>query len=141
MTLPALIATALLFLVVSPAMVYVPGIPVDSMTLYQLQVACNTLQDRLNTYPDLPRSQGYKMYSDVYLVNYFLQKVANDPGIAYYNNIIYGAGNSIENGNKNIIFGNGNAVKGSNNYVFSSNFDPSTSSSTDQNLVLDDWLV
>lgn len=146
MTVKTLSIVLLVLLVVdiTPAMIYIPGVPVNSMTLYQLQVACNMLQNDLNRNPSLPRSSGYKLYSDTYLANYFLQKVANDPGIASYNNVIYGAGNSVVKGNKNIIFGHGNTVaNGSNNYVFSQNFDSSqVNTSTNQNnLVLDNWLI
>ena len=112
---------ALLLLVasISPAMIYIPGIPVNSMSLYQLQVACNMLQDSLNANPHLPSYMGHHFYSRVYLANYFLQKVANDPGVAAYNNVLVGEQNTVNNGNKNIIFGNGNGVSGNNNYVFS----------------------
>ena len=117
--LPPLFIVLLLIASASPAMIYIPGIPVNSMTLYQLQVACNNLQDSLNANPHLPPSMAFKFYSDVYLANYFLQKVANDPGITAYNNVLAGEQNTVNNGNKNIIFGNGNQVTGNNNYVFS----------------------
>ena len=86
--IPTLIMTILLFVSSNSAVIYIPGVPVNSMTLYQLQVACNILQDRLNQDPSL--SNGFQLYADTYLANYFLQKIANDPGIAAYNNVIYG---------------------------------------------------
>ena len=92
------------------AVIYIPGVvPADPMSLYQLQAACNMLQNRLNEDPSLPRYKGFQLYADTYLANYFLQKVANDPGIAAYNNIITGANNTAT-GNKNLIFGTGNNV-------------------------------
>lgn len=103
---------------VSPALIYIPEIPVNPLTLYQLQVACNILQADLNYDPRLPFRYANYYYKDVYLANYFLQQVANDPGIVNYNNILYGADNGVA-GNKNIIFGNGNTVYGSSNYIFS----------------------
>ena len=109
---------AVLVGVVSPAMIYIPGIPVNPMSLYQLQIASNMLQERLNQYPHLPQSQAFNMYADVYRTNYFLQKVASDPGIAAYNNVVYGSNNGV-GGNKNIVFGHNNNVIGNNNYVFS----------------------
>jgi len=136
-----LLVTLLLIVGTTPAMIYIPGVPVDSMTLYQLQVACNMFQDRLKADPSL--SDSFQLYGDAYLTNYFLQKVANDPGIAQYNNVLYGEQNSVNHGNKNIIFGNGNKVAGSSNYIFSSDFDSSqvSSGSITNNLVLDDWLI
>lgn len=112
------------------------------MTLYQLQVACDILQKELINNPTLPLSEAYTIYADTYLANYFLQQVANDPGIASYNNVIYGGSNNAT-GNKNIIFGAGNSVQGSNNYIFSQNFNSSalTNSSISGNLVLDNWLI
>ena len=106
-----LLVVLLLVVGTTPAMIYIPGVPVNSMTLYQLQTACNMLQDRLNSDPSL--SDSFQLYGDTYLVNYFLQKVANDPGIAQYNNVIYGEQNKVNSGNKNIIFGKGNSVSGS----------------------------
>ena len=103
---------AILAISVQTAVIYIPGVPVNSMSLYQLQVACNMLQEDLNLNPSLPASSGYTLYSDTFLAKYFLDKVANDPGIAAYNNILYGADNTAV-GNKNIIFGNGNKVAGS----------------------------
>ena len=84
------LVAVLLVVSTSPAMIYIPGIPVNSVTLYQLQVACNMLQESLNANPHLPSHLAYKFYSHVYLANYFLQKVANDPGIAAYNNVLVG---------------------------------------------------
>jgi hypothetical protein len=73
-----------------------------------------------------------------------LQKVANDPGIAAYNNVLYGQDN-IAAGNKNIVFGNDNAVLGSNNYIFSEGYDSTATTNGNQeashHLVLDDWLI
>ena len=45
MTVKTVPIVLLLILVVdiTPAMIYIPGVPVNSMTLYQLQVACNML--------------------------------------------------------------------------------------------------
>ena len=127
---------------VSPALIYIPEIPVNPMTLYQLQVACNILEADLNYDPRLPFKYANYYYNDVYLANYFLQQVANDPGIVNYNNILYGQNNGVV-GNKNIIFGNTNTVYGSQNYVFSQNFDSSLISNTaiSNNLVLDNWLI
>ena len=129
----------------SAAVIYIPGVvPTDPMNLYQLQAACNMLQNRLNQDPSLPRYKGFQLYADTYLANYFLQKVANDPGIASYNNIIVGESNTAS-GNKNLIFGTGNSVTGSNNYVFSQDYDSSQTTNGSQeashHLVLDDWLV
>lgn len=112
-----LVIIGLLLLSCNSAVIYIPGVPVNSMTLYQLQVACDQLQNNLNSDPTL--SNSFKVYADTYLANYFLQKIANDPGIAAYNNVIYGDGNQIHQGNKNIVFGTGNSLKGSYNYVFS----------------------
>jgi len=137
------VALLLLMVVgITPAIIYIPGVPVDQMTLYQLQAACNILQNDLANNPTLPRSMAFRFYSSTYLANYFLQKVANDPGIASYNNILVGAGNAVA-GNKNIIFGNSNSVYGSNNYIFSQNFNSSavSSGSISNNLVLDDWVI
>ena len=85
---------------------------------------------------------AYILYKDTFVANYFLQKVANDPGIASYNNVMVGGGNSIS-GNKNIIFGNNNAVSGTKNYIFSQNFNSSAVNpgSINNNLVLDDWVI
>ena len=85
---------------------------------------------------------GFTLYKDTYVANYFLQKVANDPGIASYNNVMVGGANSVT-GNKNIIFGNNNTVSGNQNYIFSQNFNSSTVSngSITNNLVLDDWVI
>lgn len=126
----------------SAALIYIPGVPVNPLTLYQLQVACNILQADLNNYPSLPSTYAYNFYGDVYLANYFLTQVANDPGIVNYNNVLYGA-NNIAAGNKNIIFGNGNTVSGSNNYIFSSDFNGTavSSDSLNSNLVLDNWVI
>ena len=106
-----LLVVLLLVVGTTPAMIYIPGVPVNSMTLNQLQIACNILQNRLNSDPSL--SDSFQLYGDTYLVNYFLQKVANDPGLAQYNNVIYGEQNKVQSGNKNIIFGKGNTVSGS----------------------------
>lgn len=137
-----LVLALLLVYSVVPALIYIPDVPVDPMKLYQLQVSCNMLQNRLNLDPTLPKSMAYYYYADTYLANYFLQQVANDPGIANYNNVIFG-GNNTAAGNKNIIFGNGNQVFGSNNYVFSQGFNSSSVSNTaiSNNLVLDNWLI
>ena len=85
---------------------------------------------------------GYILFKGTFVANYFLQKVANDPEIASYNNVMVGGGNSLS-GNKNIIFGNNNAVSGTQNYIFSQNFTTSAMSpgSTNNNLVLDDWVI
>lgn len=90
----------------------------------------------------MPSTYAYNYYGDVYLANYFLQQVANDPGIASYNNVLIGSGNAAS-GNKNLIFGNGNTVSGSSNYIFSQNFNGSAISSQDlsNNLVLDNWVI
>ena len=138
----SLLILVLMLAGISPAVIYIPGIPVDQMTLYQLQAACNILQTDLVNNPTLPRSMAYRLYSDTYLANYFLQKVANDPGIASYNNVLVGGGNSVA-GNKNIIFGNNNQVTGNQNYIFSQNYNSSSANpdSTNNNLVLDDWLI
>ena len=138
----SLLLLVLMVVGISPAMIYIPGIPVDQMTLYQLQAACNILQTDLVNNPTLPRSMNYRLYSDTYLANYFLQKLASDPGIASYNNVIAGATNYVA-GNKNIIFGNNNQVNGSHNYIFSQNYNSSSASpdSVNNNLVLDDWLI
>ena len=97
-----------------------------------------------SSFSSLPRYKGFQLYADTYLANYFLQKVANDPGIASYNNIITGANNTAT-GNKNLIFGTGNNVSGSNNYVFSQDYDSSQTVNGNQlashHLVLDDWLI
>ncbi len=133
---------ALAVLQVFPALIYIPQIPVDPLTLYQLQVSCNILEADLNYNPNLPNRYADYYYGDVYLANYFLQKVANDPGIASYNNVLYGEGNVVT-GDKNLIFGDGNSVLGSQNYIFSSNFSSQQVSSTaiSNNLVLDNWLI
>ena len=86
-----LVIIGLLLLSCNSAVIYIPGVPVNSMTLYQLQIACDQLQNNLNSDPTL--SNSFKVYADTYLANYFLQKIANDPGIAAYNNVIYGDGN------------------------------------------------
>lgn len=144
MTSKIIPALVLLLLVsnISPAVIYIPGIPVDQMTLYQLQAACNILQSDLDNNPHLPQSMAFRFYSDTYLANYFLQKVANDPGIASYNNVIAGGNNAV-GGNKNIIFGNSNTVLGHQNYIFSQNFDSTKVSDEgiNNNLVLDDWVI
>lgn len=136
------IILAILTWSVTPALIYIPGVPVNPMSLYQLQAACNMLQRDLNIDPSLPQSMAYNYYAGTYLSNYFLQQVANDPGIVNYNNIIYGANNTAA-GNKNIMFGNGNKVVGNNNYIFSQGFNSSaiSNSSISNNLVLDNWLV
>ena len=103
----SILLTLFMIISINCAVIYIPGVPVNSMTLYQLQVACNNLQNRLNSDPSL--SDGFSLYGDTYLANYFLQKIANDPGIAAYNNVIYGENNTAQ-GNKNIIFGAGNSV-------------------------------
>lgn len=112
------------------------------MNLYQLQVACDKLTANLNLNPSLPKSKGYSFYADAYLANYFLSKVANDPGIANYQNVIYGSDNTLS-GNKNIIFGANNNVNGNYNYIFSEDFDSSqlNPNSLNNNLVLDEWLI
>ena len=137
-----LLLTLLLVWGSSSAMIYIPGVPVNPLTLYQLQVACNILQADLNNFPSLPQAYAYNFYGDVYLANYFLKQVANDPGILNYNNVLYGSGNTAS-GNKNIVFGNGNQVSGSNNYIFSEGFSSSAVSSGDinSNLVLDNWVI
>lgn len=134
----------LLLLIVgsSPALIYIPGIPVDQMTLYQLQAACNILEYNLDSNPTLPQSKAYKIYGDTYLANYFLQKLVADPGIASYNNVLVGNNISMS-GNKNIIFGNQIALNGSQNYVFTQNFNSSAISqeAINNNLVLGNWAI
>ena len=138
----SLLLLLLMIVGISPAVIYIPGVPVNQMTLYQLQAACNILQADLNANPSLPQAMAYRLYSDTYMANYFLQKVANDPGIASYNNVMVGGNNTLA-GNKNIIFGNNNAVSGNQNYIFSQNFNSSalSSGSVSNNLVLDDWVI
>lgn len=137
-----IVLAVLLVCTASAALIYIPDVPVDPMKLYQLQVSCNMLQNRLNLDPSLPKSLAYNYYADTYLANYFLQQVANDPGIVNYNNVLFGSNNTAV-GNKNIIFGNQNQVFGSNNYVFSQGFNSSSVSNTaiSNNLVLDNWLI
>lgn len=60
------------------------------MTLYQLQAGSDILLNDLRVDPSLPRTNAYKYYSDTYFVNYFLQKLANDPGLKDYSNVVMG---------------------------------------------------
>ena len=113
---------------VRSALIYIPGIPVNQMNLYSLQVVSDLLQRDLNgtsiTNRHFNNNQRNNLttYIYSYMVNYFLQKVANDPGIVNFNNLIVGSGATVV-GSKNIIFGNNNKINGSRNYVFSQSFD------------------
>jgi len=137
-----LLCSVLLIFAVSSALIYIPGIPVDQMNLYQLQVASNMLESDLINNLGKPTQNNSRTYVNAYTVNYFLQKLANDPGIANFNNVVAGSGATVV-GSKNIIFGNNNQLTGNNNYIFSQNFNSSKLSSgpISNNLVLDNWLV
>lgn len=138
----AILCSVLLIFAVSSALIYIPGIPVDQMNLYQLQVASDYLQNDLNSNFGKPTQNNTKTYAYSYMVNYFLQKLVNDPGIANYTNVIAGSANTVV-GNKNIIFGNNGKVLGDKNYVFSQNFDSTkvTTGNFNDNLILDNWLM
>lgn len=139
---------ATLILAVRSALIYIPGIPVNQMNLYNLQVASDLLQRDLNgtSMTNLQfnnsRRNNFTTYAYSYVTNYFLQLVANDPGIVNFNNVIVGSGSNVV-GSKNIIFGNNNNITGSRSYVFSQNFDTSKvkNGSISDSLVLDNWLV
>lgn len=133
---------------VRSALIYIPGIPVNKMNLYRLQVASDLLQYDLNgssttnLHFNNPKRNNFTTYFYSYVVNHFLQLVANDPGIANFNNMMVGSGNTVV-GSKNIIFGNSNIVNGNKSFVFSQNFDTSKvkNGSISDSLVLDNWLV
>lgn len=130
---------ALLVTLVTSATIFIPGVPCDPMTLYQLQVGSDILLNDLRANPTLPVSKGFTFYKDTYFVNYMLQKLSNDEGLKHYTNVIYGKENGIKNGHKNIIFGNNNEVSGNNNYIFSEDFNSTAVKGTDieNHLVLD----
>jgi hypothetical protein len=133
---------------VRSALIYIPGIPVNQMNLYSLQVVSDLLQrdlngtSKTNLHFNNNRRNNLTTYNYSYMVNDFLQKVANDPGIVNFNNLIAGSGVSVV-GRKNIIFGNNNKINGSRNYVFSQSFDTNKvkNRSISDSLVLDNWLI
>lgn len=139
---------AILLQATHAALIYIPGIPVNQYNLYGLQVASDLLERDLhgasltNQPYNNPNRNNFTTYVYTSIVNYFLQLVANDPGIVNFNNVIVGSGDSVV-GNKNIIFGNNNNVVGSRSYVFSQNFDTSKTKtgSISDSLVLDSWLI
>lgn len=79
-------------------------------------------------------------YSQVYAANYFLQQLSNSSQLKPYLNTIVGGNNTV-GGVSNIIIGNSNMVLGSGNYIFSQGFNSVQSGVTDNNLVLDEWLI
>ena len=120
------------------ALIYVPGIPVDQMVLYQVQAACDNLQEEIEKKFGTAGQNNYKLFIQTYMATFYLKRLAADPGISKYNNIIYGGGNTAS-GNKNFMIGSSNQVTGDDNFVFSNDFQNNTP--IDNALVLDDWVV
>jgi hypothetical protein len=84
------------------------------------------------------------LYGKTYLVAYYLNQISAQPAILNANNVLVGTNNVVA-GTKNFLIGSNNAVTGSGNYIFSNNFNSSnvaaTSSGSNSNLVLDEWLI
>lgn len=122
------------------ALIYIPNLQIDPILIYQTQVACNRLQNNLRATYGTASESAITYYSQVYAANYFLQQLSNSTQLKPYVNAIVGANNTVS-GVSNIIIGNSNMVLGSGNYVFSQGFNSSQSGVTDNNLVLDEWLI
>ena len=122
------------------ALIYIPNLQVDPMLIFQTQVACNRLQNNLRATYGTASESAITYYSQVYAANYFLQQLSNSSQLKPYINTIVGGNNTVS-GVSNIIIGNSNMVLGSGNYVFSQGFNSAQSGVTDNNLVLDEWLI
>lgn len=110
------------------------------MLIFQTQVACNRLQNNLRATYGTASESAIMYYSQVYAANYFLQQLSNSSQLKPYLNTIVGGNNTV-GGVSNIIIGNSNMVLGSGNYIFSQGFNSVQSGVTDNNLVLDEWLI
>lgn len=133
---------AVFFLLVSPALIFIPNIPVNQMTLFQVQVACDRLESELRTKYGTLLQDNMLLYAKVYLANFFLQQLSSDPGISSYSNVVFGS-NTVTTGSKNIIIGSNGTIVGNFNYVFSQNFNSNAveGQSINNSLVLDEWLI
>jgi len=132
---------SLLILLINPALIYIPNVQINSLLLYQVQVACDRLETELRTNFGTTLQNNTLLYAKVYLANYFLTQLNTDPAISNFSNAIFGSNNTV-NGSKNIIIGDNGTVVGNYNYVFSQNFTTSSvGSSISNSLVLDEWLI
>lgn len=139
--LKGVLSVVLCIIIGNAAVVYIPGVQIDPMLIYQLQATCNILQaDLIATYGKSSEND-INYYIKTYAVNYFLQQLSKNPNISAYNNIISGSNNTVL-GSHSIIVGSNNYVNGSNNYIFSQDFNTSlVGGSTSNSLVLDNWLI
>ena len=129
-----------LILLCQSALIYIPNLQIDPILIYQTQVACNRLQNNLRATYGTASESAITYYSQVYAANYFLQQLSKSDQLKPYLNTIVGGNNTVS-GVSNLIIGNSNMVLGSGNYVFSQGFNSTQSGVTDNNLVLDEWLI
>ena len=133
-----LFAAALLVTQSQQAMIYVPGLPIDPILIFKIQVACDRLENELRATYGTSLQRDFLIYAKIYMAEYFLNKLSKEPNIAQYNNMVAGD-NSGAVGEKNIVIGNDNMIVGNSNYVFSKGFESDIP--VDNSLVLDEWLI
>jgi hypothetical protein len=130
------VTLALLVWVSAPALIYIPGVQIDPVLIYQVQVSCDRLEASLRaTYGTISESD-IDYYVKTYAANYFLHQLSNAPPLRPYSNVVVGSNNTA-NTSHSIIIGNDNIVLGTGNYVFSQNFNSVAAGATGNDLVLD----
>lgn len=123
-----------------PALIYIPGVQVDPLMLYQVQVACDRLESTLRLNYGTVNQNDLDNYIKTYVANYFLKMLASSPQLAPYSNVIAGTNNTVKAANS-IVVGNNNNVVGVGNFVFSQNYNAVAAGNTGADLVLDEWDI
>jgi uncharacterized membrane protein len=125
------------------ALIYIPGIPVDQLSLLRAQIALNIWEIDLMENYGKPTENALNIKRNTDRVAQNLQVLSEE--LSPYNNAIIGSANGVK-GNKNLIIGNSNTVLGSNNYIFTSNFNSlqdtkaGASGTMSNTLVSDNWV-
>jgi|LakMenEpi03Aug12_release.lakeMendotaPanAssembly.Ray.scaffolds.fasta_scaffold277618_1 hypothetical protein len=122
------------------AVIYIPGVTLDPMVIYQAQTAINRLQANLRATYGTAMQDSFDYYAKTWAANYFLKQLTQSEQLKQYSNIVSGQNNTVAS-TSSLIIGNNNQVSGSGNYVFTSNFNSAAAGGTGNDLVVDEWLV
>ena len=134
LNLPSLLL--LLIVGCSSAVIYIPGVTVDPIIIYQAQTAINRLQANLRATYGTAMQDSFDYYAKTWAANYFLQRLTQSEQLKPYSNIISGQNNTVTS-SSSLIIGSNNQVAGNGNYVFTSNFNSAAAGATGNDLVID----
>lgn len=126
------------------ALIFIPGVPVDQLSLLKTQIALNIWElDLINNYGK-PTESPLNIKRNTDRVAQYLDNLSQQ--LSPYNDVVIGNSNGVR-GSNNLIIGNRNAVVGSNNYVFSSDFSTlarktkaTATGAMSHTLVSDNWV-